>query len=355
MLSSSSRQQSACVESARPDNTANAATVTHDRLTIHELIDNTALAEAEQDTVDDVVTGLQSSPKTLPPRYFYDERGSALFEQICALPEYYLTRTETSILQEFAAAIAAKTGPCDIIELGSGSSTKTRLILDAYAGQTPFIYCPIDVSASILKASAEALLEDYSHLEIHGLVSTYEQALNQLPPRANPHRMICFIGSTLGNLPPSACRQFLQQVRAALQSGDYFLLGVDLQKPVALLEAAYNDTQGVTAAFNLNMLRHLNRRFNGDFDLAQFEHQAFYNREQHQVEMHLRSRMAQTVRLKAIDFTVDFAAGETIRSEISRKFAQEDIKQTLLAQHLNPLTGWTDPNQWFAVTLAQAV
>ncbi|MEO0406509.1 MAG: L-histidine N(alpha)-methyltransferase [Cyanobacteria bacterium P01_A01_bin.135] len=353
MLSSSPRQPTAHAELTPLE--SDASTAVESRLTIRELIDDHTLAEAEQAAADEVVSGLQSTPKTLPPRYFYDDLGSELFEQICRLPEYYLTRTETAILATSAGAIAEVTGPCDIVELGSGSSTKTRLILDAYSDQQPFVYRPIDVSAGILKSSARALLVDYPSLEVHGLVSTYEQALSQLPPPQAPHRLICFIGSTLGNLSPESCRQFLQQLRGALQPGDFFLLGVDLQKPVPLLEAAYNDAQGITAAFNLNMLRHLNDRFDGNFELAQFEHSAFYNRAQHQIEMHLRSRIQQTVHLKALSLTLDLAAGETIRSEISRKFSQEELEQDLLAQQLKPLNSWTDPKGWFSVTLAEAV
>ncbi|MGF1514416.1 MAG: L-histidine N(alpha)-methyltransferase [Elainellaceae cyanobacterium] len=324
------------------------------RLTVEDLTGPDAIAQAEHSAAQDVIAGLQGQPKTLPPRYFYDDLGSTLFEQICTLPEYYLTRTETAILTTYSADIAAITGPCDLVELGSGSSTKTRILLNAYAGQAQLKYCPIDVSASILKSSAEALLEDYPTLKIHGLVSTYEQALAQLPPSQYPHRLICFIGSTLGNLSPKSCAAFLKQIRQALQPGDFFLLGVDLQKPIATLEAAYNDAQGVTAAFNLNMLRHLNRKFDGSFDLDCFEHSARYNAEENQIEMHLRSLVDQKVTLNSLDLTVEFAAGETIRSEISRKFTADGIAQSLEAQGLTPLNIWSDPKRWFAVALARA-
>ena len=303
--------------------------------------------------------GLRQQPKTIPARYFYDARGSALFERICHLPEYYLTRTETAIFQVCAAAIAHLTGPCGIIELGSGSSTKTRLLLDAYqqryasqSGQH-LQYCPIDVSPSILQLSAQKLLKDYPQLQVHGLVSTYDLALAQLPASILPNRLIAFIGSSLGNFTPAGCDRLLQQVSQALQPGEFFLLGIDLHKPTPILEAAYNDAQGITAAFNLNMLQHLNHRFGGDFDLAQFAHVAFYNPVAQQIEMHLRSRQPQTVHLSAIDLTINFAAGETILSEISRKFDLDTI-QSDLAQHDLPVQQvWTDPKNWFGILLCQ--
>ncbi|PPS42857.1 L-histidine N(alpha)-methyltransferase [Chroococcidiopsis sp. TS-821] len=322
------------------------------RLQIEYLIDSTAQAK----TIDgnDVIQGLTQHPKSLPARYFYDDRGSQLFEQICTLPEYYLTRTETAILQEYASEIAQITGACELVELGSGSSTKTRILLDAYKQLGyPLHYLPIDVSAGILESSAKQLLADYPSLQVHALVSTYELALEKLIPTQLASRMICFIGSTLGNLTPNECNTFFAQVTAALQPGEYFLLGVDLQKPKEILEAAYNDRQGVTAAFNLNMLQHLNARFGGDFDLQQFEHWAFYNETQHQIEMHLRSRRSQTVCLRALDLAVEFATDETILTEISRKFNLNTIQQELAQQNLKPVQAWTDPKQWFGLILCQ--
>ncbi|MBD2330124.1 L-histidine N(alpha)-methyltransferase [Alkalinema sp. FACHB-956] len=322
-----------------------------DRIQIHHLICAVQPTEAEG---QDVIQGLTQTPKTLPPRYFYDEQGSQLFEQICDLPEYYLTRTETTIFKTCADAIAAKTGACEIVELGSGSSTKTRLLLDAYEqAQLPLIYCPIDVSASILELSAQALIQDYSTLHIQGLVGTYELALQQLPPNPLPQRMICFIGSTLGNLNPQDCDHFLDRVTQALVPGDFFLLGVDLQKPISILEAAYNDRQGVTAEFNLNMLRHLNRRFDGNFDLSQFRHRAIYNPNLHQIEMHLESLVDQTVTLRSLDLTIAFSAGETILSEISRKFNLTPLTQQLATKGLVALETWMDAQQWFGVMLCQ--
>lgn len=325
-----------------------------DRLQIEHLVSQTEPSEDELHPGSDVVQGLSQTPKTLPPRYFYDDRGSQLFEQICDLPEYYLTRTETAILRDSAADIARLTGACEIVELGSGNATKTRILLDAYQqANYPLCYRPIDISAGILESSAHDLLLDYPTLQVQGLVGTYELALQKLAVTHLPKRMICFIGSTLGNLSPRECNQFLQQVTYALQPGEYFLLGIDLQKSKAQLEAAYNDRQGVTAEFNLNMLRHLNRRFDGDLDLAQFEHYAFYNEANHQIEMHLRSLRPQTAYLKALELEIEFAKDETILSEISRKFNLTEIEQQLQSEGLALRQVWTDANQWFGLLLCQ--
>lgn len=306
------------------------------------------------DDGSDVIQGLTQTPKSLPARYFYDDCGSEIFEQICKLPEYYLTRTETAIMLAYAPEIAKITGACEIVELGSGSATKTRILLDAYNQLGyPLRYVPIDVSAGILEISAKQLLSNYPALQVHALVSTYELALSKLIPSQLPSRMMCFIGSTLGNLTPPECDLFFSQIVAALNPGEYFLLGIDLQKPRHLLEAAYNDRQGVTAAFNLNLLRHLNWRFDGNFDLQQFAHCAFYNETQHQIEMHLRSLRSQTVDLRALNLSVEFAKGETIRSEISRKFNLDTMQQQLHEHRLKLLQSYTDPQQWFALLLCQ--
>ncbi|MUH01604.1 L-histidine N(alpha)-methyltransferase [Scytonema sp. UIC 10036] len=302
----------------------------------------------------DVIKGLTQRTKSLPPRYFYDDRGSELFEQICELPEYYVTRTETAILQECAGEIAQITGSCELVELGSGSSTKTRILLDAYqrAGYS-LQYVPIDVSAGMLESTALQLLAEYPTLKVQALAGTYELALAQLEPTKLPTRTICFIGSTLGNLNSQECDEFFSQIIHALQVGEYFLLGVDLQKPKHLLKAAYNDSQGVTAAFNLNMLEHLNRLYEGNFDITQFEHWAFYNETQNQIEMHLRSLRSQTVQLKALNLTISFDQDETILTEISRKFDLNTIQQELKAKGLVPQKVWTDKNQWFGLILSQ--
>lgn len=302
----------------------------------------------------DVIEGLSQPQKTLPCRYFYDDRGSALFEQICDLPEYYPTRTEQGILEQYAGAIAELTGACELVELGSGSSRKTRLLLEAYSQlDYELQYCPIDVSAGILKSTALDLLGQYPNLKLCGLAGTYEQALAHLPPAESENRMLIFLGSTIGNLDESTCDRFLTQIQQALQPGEFFLLGVDLQKPIPIIEAAYNDAQGVTAEFNLNMLQHLNHQFQADFDLNQFAHWAFYNPIQHQIEMHLRSLTAQTVQLKALEYQIALEAGETIRTEISRKFHLPTLTSKLESLALHPVGTWTDPQGWFALLLCQ--
>jgi L-histidine Nalpha-methyltransferase len=308
----------------------------------------------------DVVQGLRGTSKSLPAKYFYDDAGSHLFEAICALPEYYLTRTERQILEHCADEIVAQIGSCDLVELGSGSATKTQILFRAY-GDRPVRYIPIDVSGGMLKQSALELLAKYANLEIHGLVGTYDTALAHLPTVQQNQRLIVFLGSSLGNLDESECDRLFCQVCDALNPGEYFLLGVDLQKPVEILEAAYNDSQGVTAAFNLNMLRHLNQRFGGNFCPEQFEHEAIYNATHHQIEMHLRSRCDQSVRLEALDLSCNFAASETIRTEISRKFSLDALKTQLQRaagvvypdHRLAPVQVWSDPQQWFGLVLSQ--
>lgn len=308
-------------------------------------------------TVDEgvaIIQGLQQIPKTLPCQYFYDDRGSQLFEQICDLPEYYPTRTEQSILETYAPEIAQLTGSCELVELGSGSSRKTRLLLEAYSQANDHLqYCPIDVSAGILKTTALELLRQYPKLKLCGLAGTYEQALEQLPPAEMENRMLIFLGSTIGNLNQRECDRFLDRVQKALKPGEFFLLGVDLQKDPAILEAAYNDAQGVTAAFNLNILSHLNWRFQSNFNLDQFQHWAFYNSVDHQIEMHLRSLQTQTVALKALDFATTLQADESIHTEISRKFHLPTLVETLESYALQPLQVWTDPNHWFGLLLCQ--
>ncbi|HEY9845199.1 MAG TPA: L-histidine N(alpha)-methyltransferase [Candidatus Caenarcaniphilales bacterium] len=336
------------------DSVSAASRLSSERLHIEQLSSISDFVAQETSSGLEVINGLSQVPKTLPCRYFYDDRGSKLFEQICNLPEYYPTRTETAILRACAPEIALRTKACELVELGSGSATKTRILLDAYRQLNyPLRYLPIDVSGGILEQSARKLIAAYPTLQVHGLVGTYELAFKRLPPTHSQTRMLCFLGSTLGNLSPQACQSFFAQIRAALQPGEYFLLGVDLQKSPQQLEAAYNDRQGITAQFNLNMLHHLNRCFTGNFDPAQFAHWAFYNEPQNQIEMHLKSLSAQTVHLAALDFSVTFAAGETILTEISRKFNLNHLQQELQAQNLVPLQVWTDPQHWFGLLICQ--
>ncbi|ELR98191.1 L-histidine N(alpha)-methyltransferase [Gloeocapsa sp. PCC 73106] len=320
------------------------------RFQISYLMDETLLKIDDTDAI----AGLSQERKSLPPRYFYDDRGSQLFEAICLLPEYYPTRTEAGILKEYALDIAQITGACELIELGSGSSSKTRILLDAYQQlDYPLVYVPNDVSRSILEESAKEILQDYSNLSIHGLVGTYELALEKLESSPGWKRLICFLGSTLGNFNQGECDRFFSQVTNALSTGDYLLLGIDLQKSPGIIEAAYNDSQGVTAAFNLNMLQHLNQRFRGNFDLNLFEHLAFYHPLKSQIEMHLVSQTEQVVTLAALDFQVEFQAGETILTEISRKFDLETMKGYLEDNNYQVIQEFTDLQRWFGLLLCQ--
>jgi L-histidine Nalpha-methyltransferase len=311
-------------------------------------------AEELIDDGRDIIQGLSQNQKTLPSRYLYDDLGSALFEQITDLPEYYPTRTEQSIIEKYATEITRFTGACELVELGSGSSRKTRILLDAYTQlNRQLYYYPIDVSAGILKATALALLDRYPHLQLCGIAGTYEQALAQLPPAELENRLLIFLGSTLGNLTDEQRSSFLNQIKQALQPGEFFLLGVDLQKPIETIESAYNDAEGVTAKFNLNILSHLNHRFGGNFDLDLFEHFAFYDRQQHRIEMHLRSLATQAVFLKALNYQFTINAGETIHTEISRKFHLPTLVDILATHAFKPLQIWTDPQDWFGLLLCQ--
>lgn len=304
---------------------------------------------------EDVIQGLTQTPKTLPPKYFYDDLGSQLFEKICELPEYYPTRTEAWILSQYADEIAQITSCCELIELGSGSSTKTRLLLDAYQKIADSCrYLPIDVSGGILKTSVIELQKKYPDFSIHGLLGTYEQALSHLESNYLQSRLLFFLGSSLGNFTAQECDSFLSKIAQTLKPGDYFLLGIDLQKPPKILEAAYNDSQDVTAAFNLNMLSHLNWRFQGNFDINLFRHQAIYNQTSSQIEMYLHCQKDHWVSLDILNLKISFQAGESILTEISRKFDLATMQKQLATKGLKTVKTWTDPQQWFGLILCQA-
>ena len=302
----------------------------------------------------DVRAGLQGAPKFLPPKYFYDDRGAQLFDAICDLPEYYLTRTEQALLQSAADEIITVSEPAEIVEFGSGASRKTRVVLDAVerAGIEAW-YIPMDVSEGMLRRAAAQLLEDYPWLRVHAVVADYEVHLERLP--AGRQRLILFLGSTLGNFDRYATKRFLGGVRRRLSPGDHLLLGVDLVKSVDVLEAAYNDRAGVTAAFNRNILQVINTQLDATFEPDAFDHVAFFDRAQSQIEMHLRARQAQRVAVRRLQLDVHFAARETIHTEISRKFTADELRAGLGAAGF-ALTRWyTPPNNYFGVALARAV
>ncbi|MET9494713.1 L-histidine N(alpha)-methyltransferase [Streptomyces sp. NPDC006552] len=296
----------------------------------------------------DVLAGLTGSPKTLPPKWFYDARGSDLFDEITALPEYYPTRAEREILVARAAELASATGARTLIELGSGSSDKTRHLLAAFSELTHYV--PVDVSESALRGAAELLLAAHPALGIHALVADFTRAL-ALPPTPGP-RLVAFLGGTIGNLLPDERSAFLGSVRELLSPGDFFLLGTDLVKDEATLVAAYDDAAGVTAAFDKNVLSVVNRELGADFDLAAFEHVAVWDAGREWIEMRLRSTVAQTVKVPALDLAVNFAAGEELRTEVSAKFRREGVRRELADAGLDLTEWWTDAEGRFAVSLS---
>ena len=299
----------------------------------------------------DVLDGLHRPFKELPPKHFYDAEGSRLFEAICGLPEYYPTRVERSILAVHAERLVARTGAVELVELGSGVPTKTRLLLDAMAAAGALDrYVPFDVSETVVRASAEQLVEEYEGLRVHGIVGDYERHLDAVP-EADGNRMIVFLGGTLGNFLPGARRRFLRSIARALGPGDRLLLGTDLVKDPRVLEAAYDDSQGVTAAFNRNVLTVVNRELDADFDLSSFEHVAFYDRQHEWIEMRLRAEKPQLVTIRALDMVVHFAHREEMRTEISAKFTRERLEADLAAAGLGLEEFLTDDEELFALSV----
>ncbi len=299
----------------------------------------------------DVRDGLTRSPKTLPPKWFYDERGSALFEEITRLPEYYPTRVERRILEERAAEIAAVTGAGCLVELGAGSGEKTRLLLDALrAGGTLDGYVPVDVSGDFLADAAAKIAAEYPEISVHAIVADFEHHLEMLP-RAG-RRLVAFLGSTIGNLEPARRAAFLTEVRSTLREDDSLLLGFDLVKDPGRLVAAYADSRGVTAEFNRNVLRVINRELGADFVPEAFEHVARWNAANEWMEMFLRSVREQVVSIPEIDLSVEFAAGEEMRTEISAKFRAERVRVELAASGFALAHWWTDAHGDFALGLA---
>lgn len=300
----------------------------------------------------DARRGLTARQKTMPPKYLYDARGSRLFERITELPEYYQTRTERGILQRVAPLVVDRVRPTVLVEFGSGSAFKTRVILDEMrrAGRLEG-YGMLDVSESASRAAAAELLRDYPDLRIECVITDFEH--EQPLPFPGSRRLAAFLGSTIGNLEEEAARAFLRDVAGRLQPDDAFLIGFDLVKDVETLVRAYDDEAGVTAQFNLNLLRVLNRELNADFDLEAFEHRVRYDESRARIEMHLVSQQAQTVHLGALDLEVEFAAGESLRSELSHKYTRRSV-EALLEQTGLELDLWeTDPDGWFALGLAR--
>jgi L-histidine Nalpha-methyltransferase len=299
----------------------------------------------------DADRGLRASPKDIPPKWFYDARGSQLFDDITRLPEYYPTRRERAILVARADEIAAVTNADTLVELGSGTSDKTRILLDALrdAG-TITRFVPFDVSEQTLREAAAAVSSDYPSVDVHAVVGDFEHHLSTLPGAGR--RLVAFLGGTIGNLEPPRRAEFLEELASGLGPDDHLLIGLDLVKDIDRLEAAYDDSQGVTAAFNKNVLAVMNRELDADFDLDRFEHVAVYEKDTAHIEMRLRARETHTVRLRALDLEVRFVAGEEMRTEVSTKFTQEQVIDELRAAGMALGRWWTDPDGDFALVLA---
>ncbi|MFD0776202.1 L-histidine N(alpha)-methyltransferase [Streptomonospora algeriensis] len=301
---------------------------------------------------DDAVEGLAARPKSLPPKWFYDARGSGLFEEITRLREYYPTRAEREILRERAGGIAAGSGADTLVELGAGSGEKTRLLLDALGDAgTLRRFVPVDVSGDFLGEAAAEIEGAYPGLEVHAVVADFERHLHLLP--AGGRRLVAVLGSTLGNQPPAARMSFLGDLHSGCTEDDTLLLGVDLVKDPARLVAAYDDARGVTAEFNRNVLRVLNRELDAGFDPGAFDHVAVWDPGAEWIEMRLRSRTRQRVPVAALGLTVEFAAGEEMRTEISAKFRRERIEAELGAAGFTLQDWWPDGAGDFAVLLAR--
>jgi L-histidine Nalpha-methyltransferase len=302
----------------------------------------------------DARVGLSATPRWLPPKWFYDARGSELFEEITRLPEYFPTRTERRLLADRATEIAATTGAKTLVELGSGSSEKTRLLLDALCREGSLrVFTPLDVSGTALAAAAGAIDADYPGLTVRPVVGDFTQHLTLLP--AEGSRLVAFLGGTIGNLLPADRARFLAELRDSLNPGEWLLLGAGLVTDPGVLVPAYDDAAGVTAQFNLNVLHVLNRELGADFDVDSFGHVAVWDAERDWIEMRLRATRPMTVRLPAIGLTVTFAAGEELRTEVSAKFRREGLARELRAAGFALRRWWTDSDERFSLSLSEAV
>jgi L-histidine N-alpha-methyltransferase len=312
-------------------------------------------APADTRIVRDVRDGLWQNPPSLPARWFYDERGSRLFDEITRLPEYYPTRRETEILEQHSADIAGLTGATTMIELGSGTSTKTRLLLDALTGgHRPLTFVPLDVSAEVLAEAAQIIASDYATVTVVPVVADFAEPLGVLPG-APGERLVIFLGGTIGNLDDDERGAFLTRIRAALAAGDHFLLGADLVKPPSRLIAAYDDSAGTTAAFNRNLIEVLRHELGAEgLYVDDFEHVARWNPARHRVEMWLRARRDVNVRFTAIDRDWKLSAGAEMLTEISVKFELPALRSELAAHGLEPVQTWTDHLDDYSLTLARA-
>jgi L-histidine Nalpha-methyltransferase len=307
----------------------------------------------ERSLAEDVLDGLTRPFKEIPPKHFYDARGAELFDRICELPEYYPTRTERSILEESAEQLAGMTGAAELVELGSGTAAKTRVLLDAlHRAGTLRLYIPVDVTESMVRDCAQELTSEYPGLRVHGVIGDFERHLGRVPIPDGP-RLVVFLGGTIGNFPPGSRRRFLREIGGLLGANDHLLMGTDLVKDPEVLTQAYDDAQGVTAEFNRNLLTVLNRELRADFDPEDFDHVALFNREHEWIEMRLRARRAHTTTVRDLDLSVRFERGEEMRTEISAKFTRDRIEGDLSAAGMELVSWLTDPDELFALTLSR--
>ncbi len=324
------------------------------RLQVHNLVRD----DARLNFADDVRRGLLAQPKYLFPKYFYDELGSQLFEAICLLPEYYPTRAENEILARSADEIVASVeGHKRLLEMGSGSASKTRLLIEALLRKQPELhFIPVDISASALETSSRVLLQSYPRLRITAYASDYYSGLAELQREESDRArtLALFLGSNIGNFDSDEAHVFLRALRGVLNPGDALLLGADLKKAKGVLEAAYDDALGVTAAFNLNLLARINREMDADFNLRDFKHQAEYNAEAGRVEVYIESRREQTVALRKLDMEVTFAAGERVHTENSYKYDLEDLSAMAVATGFTRTRTWLDQRGQFSSNLFMA-
>ena len=311
------------------------------------------LANQDLDAVkDELRSGLLSKPRRLPTKYFYDDHGSALFERICAVPEYYPTRTEHQLLKTVATDVIARTCAEELVELGSGAATKTRVLLDAMARAKRLrFYVPFDVSEGIVRRVAHELVEEYEGLQVHGVVGDFLTHLEHIPQGGR--RLVVFLGGTIGNLSPDAAPAFLKSVVDEMDEGDFFLLGVQLITDVERLEAAYNDSAGLSAAFNKNILSVLKVVIGAEFNPDNFDHVARFNHDEQQIEMHLRSVCRQVIPIPELELTLRLEEGEEILTEISRKYTHHHVESLLTGAGFTPMAWYTDPAELHGLALAQ--
>jgi len=303
---------------------------------------------------EDVLDGLTRPLKELPPKYFYDAVGALLFDDICDLPEYYPTRTEAAILRRHAAGIVARTGATELVELGSGYATKTRILLEEMAAAGGLRqYVPIDVTDEVVRGVASDLVGDYPEMTVHGIIGDFEHDLEHIPEGDGP-RVIAFLGGTLGNFTPGARRRFLRGVGDLLRPEDHLLIGHDLVKDIATLEAAYNDSAGITAEFNRNILKVVNQELDADFDPEAFEHVAFFDRRHEWIEMRLRATREMDISIRDLDLDIHFDEGEELRTEISAKFTRERLVADLEAAGLVLDELLTDSEDLYGLSLSHA-